>query len=152
MLPGLHHQRHAFSIRQPIITKSRHIYSPIPLIILIIFICFIRFSYPAIIILVNLIFLLVHESHEQEAKNASNNNNKYLYSFRNETLPIILSRPDKLFFPPLGLWSGNIFLIVPFPDHCLLVPSHCVVLFDLFLKSLLTNICHVETETLLSGR
>ena len=25
-------------------------------------------------------------------------------------------------FPPLGLWSGNIFLIAPFPDHCLLVP------------------------------
>ena len=28
------------------------------------------------------------------------------------------------FFPPLGLLSGNFFLISPFPDHCL---------FDLFL-------------------
>ena len=27
-----------------------------------------------------------------------------------------------VFFPPLGLWSGNFFLIAPFPDHCLLVP------------------------------
>ena len=26
------------------------------------------------------------------------------------------------FFPPLGFWSGNLFLIVPFPDRCLLVP------------------------------
>ena len=26
-----------------------------------------------------------------------------------------------VFFPPLGLWSGNIFLISPLPDHCLLV-------------------------------
>ena len=32
------------------------------------------------------------------------------------------------FFPPLGLWSGNFFLIAPFPDHCLLVPfyKYCV--------------------------
>ena len=27
-----------------------------------------------------------------------------------------------VFFPSLGLWSGNFFLIAPFPDHCLLVP------------------------------
>ena len=27
-----------------------------------------------------------------------------------------------LVFSPLGLWSGNFFLITPFPDHCLLVP------------------------------
>ena len=26
-----------------------------------------------------------------------------------------------VFFPPLGLWSGNFFLIAPFSDHCLLV-------------------------------
>ena len=26
------------------------------------------------------------------------------------------------FFAPLGLLSGNFFLIAPFPDHCLLVP------------------------------
>ena len=27
------------------------------------------------------------------------------------------------FFSHLGFWSGNLFLIVPFPDLCLLVPS-----------------------------
>ena len=26
------------------------------------------------------------------------------------------------FFPPLGLWSGDVFLIAPFSDHYLLVP------------------------------
>ena len=25
-------------------------------------------------------------------------------------------------FSHLGLWSGNFFLIAPFPDHCILVP------------------------------
>ena len=29
-----------------------------------------------------------------------------------------------LFFFHLGFWSGNLFLIAPFPDLCLLVPSH----------------------------
>ena len=24
-----------------------------------------------------------------------------------------------------GFWSGNFFLIAPFPDHCLLVPFYC---------------------------
>ena len=28
-----------------------------------------------------------------------------------------------LVFSHLGFWSGNFFLIAPFPDHCLLVPS-----------------------------
>ena len=27
-----------------------------------------------------------------------------------------------LFFSHLGFWSGNLFLIVPFPDLCLLLP------------------------------
>ena len=27
----------------------------------------------------------------------------------------------------LGLWSGNLFLIAPFPDHCLLVPFYVYV-------------------------
>ena len=27
-----------------------------------------------------------------------------------------------LFFSHLGFWSGNLFLIAPFPDPCLLVP------------------------------
>ena len=29
-----------------------------------------------------------------------------------------------LFFSHLGFWSGNLFLIAPFPDLCLLVPLH----------------------------
>ena len=27
-----------------------------------------------------------------------------------------------LFFPASGFWSGNLFMIAPFPDRCLLVP------------------------------
>ena len=30
-----------------------------------------------------------------------------------------------LFFSRLGFWSGNLFLIAPFPDLCLLVPFCC---------------------------
>ena len=33
--------------------------------------------------------------------------------------------------PPLGFWSGNFFLIAPFPDHCLLV---CTVLYNSVLQ------------------
>ena len=29
-----------------------------------------------------------------------------------------------LVFSHFGFWSGNFFLIAPFPDHCLLVPFH----------------------------
>ena len=29
-----------------------------------------------------------------------------------------------LYFSHLGVWSGNIFLIAPFPDLCLLVPFY----------------------------
>ena len=31
-----------------------------------------------------------------------------------------------LVFSHLGFWSGNLFLIAPFPDLCLLVPFHTV--------------------------
>ena len=31
-----------------------------------------------------------------------------------------------LFFSHLGFWSGNLFLIAPFPDLCLLVPFQWV--------------------------
>ena len=34
-----------------------------------------------------------------------------------------------LVFSHLGFWSGNLFLIAPFPDLCLLVPFHLYVLF-----------------------
>ena len=30
------------------------------------------------------------------------------------------------FFSHLGFWSGNLFLIAPFPDLCLLVPYYTV--------------------------
>ena len=32
-----------------------------------------------------------------------------------------------LVFTHLGFWSGNLFLIAPFPDRCLLVPSYKVL-------------------------
>ena len=32
------------------------------------------------------------------------------------------------FFSHLGFWSGNLFLIAPFPDLCLLVPFYIRVL------------------------
>ena len=31
-----------------------------------------------------------------------------------------------LFFSHLDFWSGNLFLIAPFPDLCLLVPFHLI--------------------------
>ena len=31
-----------------------------------------------------------------------------------------------LVFSHLGFWSGNLFLIAPFPDLCLLVPFNCL--------------------------
>ena len=30
-----------------------------------------------------------------------------------------------LVFSHLGFWSGNLFLIMPYPDLCLLVPFYC---------------------------
>ena len=35
-----------------------------------------------------------------------------------------------LVFSHLGFWSGNLFLIAPFPDLCLLVPFHMKFGFD----------------------
>ena len=40
-----------------------------------------------------------------------------------------------LVFSHLGFWSGNLFLIVPFPDLCLLVPFYCVKIFTMFLHT-----------------
>ena len=34
-----------------------------------------------------------------------------------------------LVFSLLGFWSGNLFLIAPFPDLCLLVPFHIIASF-----------------------
>ena len=33
-----------------------------------------------------------------------------------------------LVFSHIGFWSGNLFLIAPFPDLCLLVPFHILTL------------------------
>ena len=38
-----------------------------------------------------------------------------------------------LFFSHLGFWSGNLFLIAPFPDLCLLVPF-CNIFGYIFLN------------------
>ena len=35
-----------------------------------------------------------------------------------------------LFFSHLGFWSGNLFLIAPFPDLCLLVPFGTLITGD----------------------
>ena len=51
-----------------------------------------------------------------------------------------------LFFSHLGFWSGNLFLIAPFPDLCLLVPfcidfpvKSCKITITLF-GSMLPNL------------
>ena len=56
-----------------------------------------------------------------------------------------------LVFSHLGFWSGNLFLIAPFPDLCLLVPFNKGVLasdFTLFHYEI-ENEIHVDNETLL---
>ena len=37
-----------------------------------------------------------------------------------------------LVFSHLGFWSGNLFLIAPFPDLCLLVPFFEILIFSDF--------------------
>ena len=37
------------------------------------------------------------------------------------------------FFSHLGFWSGNLFVIPPVPDHCLLLPFHHRFLEYIFL-------------------
>ena len=44
-----------------------------------------------------------------------------------------------LFFSHLGFWSGNLFLIAPFPDLCLLVPFYVYVLMGLIWLIALIN-------------
>ena len=36
-----------------------------------------------------------------------------------------------LVFSHLGFWSGNLFLIAPFPDLCLLVATHLSQIYQL---------------------
>ena len=48
-------------------------------------------------------------------------------------------------FSHLGFWSGNFFLIAPFPDHCLLVPFYIKLLQneDLINKKIESRLFHV---------
>ena len=46
-----------------------------------------------------------------------------------------------LVFSHLGFWSGNLFLIAPLPDLCLLVPFYiCLFLMVLFHPKSMTNV------------
>ena len=45
-----------------------------------------------------------------------------------------------LVFSRLGFWSGNLFLIAPFPDLCLLVPFSSCIEFSLCVLLFLTNL------------
>ena len=50
-----------------------------------------------------------------------------------------------LFFSRLGFWSGNLFLIAPFPDRCLLVPFHCAI-NTVFFSGFVVRLVEVEKE------
>ena len=50
-----------------------------------------------------------------------------------------------LVFSHLGFWSGNLFLIAPFPDLCLLVPFSIQSLTEL---SMLLTTFHFNSEVL----
>ena len=41
-----------------------------------------------------------------------------------------------LVFSNLGFWSGNLFLIAPFPDLCLLVPYHIFKVYVMLTRQL----------------
>ena len=58
-----------------------------------------------------------------------------------------------LVFAHLGFWSGNLFLIAPFPDLCLLVPFSVLAFWplrqidgvdDLWTKSKAQAIVHID--------
>ena len=46
-----------------------------------------------------------------------------------------------LVFSHLGFWSGNLFLIAPFPDLCLLVPFYLFFHLLIFLIIVLNDVC-----------
>ena len=58
-----------------------------------------------------------------------------------------------LVFSRLGFWSGNLFLIAPFPDLCLLVPFDVYCSISFLLKcniatSELCDFCTMEIESI----
>ena len=44
------------------------------------------------------------------------------------------------FSQTLGLWSGDFFLIAPFPDHCLLVPFSTFSTIQIVIYSLIRTL------------
>ena len=52
-----------------------------------------------------------------------------------------------LVFSHLGFWSGNLFLIAPFPDLCLLVPF-CILLWQVFVMVTLIHNLNSVTDIL----
>ena len=49
-----------------------------------------------------------------------------------------------LVFSHLGFWSGNLFLIAPFPDLCLLVPSYTRTTFKEHIWQLFSQALFVD--------
>ena len=54
-----------------------------------------------------------------------------------------------LFFSHLGFWSGNLFLIAPFPDLCLLVPLTGRYFFLIFCQDILDISCYFISISLI---
>ena len=48
-----------------------------------------------------------------------------------------------LVFSHLGFWSGNLFLIAPFPDLCLLVPLNSTFLLSIYFIYLFIHFFHI---------
>ena len=55
-----------------------------------------------------------------------------------------------LVFSHLGFWTGNLFLIAPFPDLCLLVPFLCI--FSILTETSKQFICLIISLSLLLFR
>ena len=57
-----------------------------------------------------------------------------------------------LVFSHLGFWSGNLFLIAPFPDLSLLVPFHNITSVPLLFESLQTYALTLEERCVIRLR
>ena len=55
-----------------------------------------------------------------------------------------------LVFSHLGFWSGNLFLIAPFPDLCLLVPFYILASVLCFKHSTLPSVLFLVYNEVLS--
>ena len=53
-----------------------------------------------------------------------------------------------LVFSHLGFWSGNLFLIAPFPDLCLLVPFCMFVAIGLKCYAFTTHLSDLEVKVM----